>query len=302
MTELPILRISPSQLETWNCRERWRLSYFTKSTYGPPNIYYAFGSCIHRMAYGYWSGWDYQTAYSYALLPALQDQTKEDWVSKFGADTYTDVVYPHSIESKSSYIDNRKLSAKMLEKWNGRLDNLAKLTSLYFSHHGTACTDTKPLMNEQMIEWDWGVASGYQIRCTGIIDRVLSGTLTDTKTCSAIGRDWRQSVKWDNIRRPQLSFYYRYCEWANIPVEKVEIEALVQPYKGSEPDIAHIDITKELLAGKERSYQQMDWMIREIASFCRDAADSSPWPMNREICTSKYRCQYLDVCDLRAAL
>ncbi len=301
-----MIYISPSQLTTWAiCRESYRQSYLL----GPsahPSVFMAFGSCIHRMAFAYWAGWEYEKAFSWAVQPALYDKTEAEWKVKFETEEspYTTVVYPHGLLARNSFLDRVQLSAKEIDKWNERLDSLAKLTTHYFSYHGNlynfaTCetgTPGKITTNERIVQFPHSDG----VLCTGIIDRISDGKLVDTKTVTPVSRDWKVKEKEANIRKPQMNFYLEWCRRNKIEIKKVIIEAVVRPYKGSEPDLVELDITDAVFAQHERFLQQMNWAISEMVNYIQTVRDAVPWPMNRDACAGKYsECPYTPLCDLK---
>lgn len=297
----PTLRISASQLECWGCHERYRLRYMMGYSPKKPSIFMAFGSAIHRMAYGYWSGWDYNKSYDFALLPAMQDQSSEYWRNKFGAEGYTGVVYPHAVLARNSFVDTSLLTQKETEKWNERLDSLAQMASAYYEYQGVQPEGRTGTLaaNERMIQWEWGEASGYRILCQGVIDRISDGKLVDTKTVTAMDRTWRVKEKYANLRKPQLGFYLRWASQAGVAINKVAVECIVRPYRGSAVEVVELDLTNELMASRERFAQQMDWAIREIAHYVATYPKVQPWPMNSELCEGKYSaCDYDSSCSM----
>jgi hypothetical protein len=265
----------------------------------------AFGSCIHRMAFAYWAGWEYEKAFSWAVQPALYDKTEAEWKVKFETEEspYTTVVYPHGLLARNSFLDRAQLSAKEIDKWNERLDSLAKLTTHYFSHHGTAhekSSSTRANVNEKIIQFRCD--QNDIVLCTGIIDRISDGKLVDTKTVTPVSRDWKVKEKESNIRKPQMNFYLEWCRRNKIEIEKVIIEAVVRPYKGSEPDLVELDITDAVFAQHERFLQQMNWAISEMVNYIQTVRDAVPWPMNRDACEGKYSaCDFVSICDQKKA-
>jgi hypothetical protein len=263
----------------------------------------AFGSCIHRMAFAYWAGWEYEKAFSWAVQPALYDKSEAEWKVKFETEEspYTTVVYPHGLLARNSFLDRTSLSAKEVDKWNERLDSLAKLTTHYFSYHGGvgSLATVNPLVaNEKIIMFRCD--QNEIVLCTGIVDRISNGKLVDTKTVTPVSRDWKVKEKESNIRKPQMNFYLEWCRRNKIEIEKVVIEAVVRPYKGSEPDLVELDITDAVFAQHERFLQQMNWAISEMVNYIQTVREAAPWPMNRDACAGKYsECDFLPRCDMR---
>jgi PD-(D/E)XK nuclease superfamily len=262
-----MIRINQSQLDSWHCKERWRQRFLLGYHSTKPPIHYVFGSVVHILTARYWDGVDYQEAFNEALRYGLE------------------------------HMDIRLLPAKQVSRWNEMLDALPAIATVYWGFHGDDWKKTPAIFNEQFVEWQ----HSNNVTCYGTIDRLVTGgILQDTKTTSAYDRNWKQAIRWENIRRPQLSFYLRYCAQADIPVERIQVEAIVKPYRGSEPEVVILDITKEVMAQQERFVQQMDWAIREIEHYATNMREVSPWPMNTSLCVGKYsECDYLPVCDLK---
>ena len=260
------------------CREKYRLNHIIGLEPIAPNIHYQFGSVIHTMCQSYWNGEDYMTAFTKAL-------------------------------KLSQELDPRLCDAKDQKKYTDLCETIAPITSIYYKTNGEAGPSEKPIYNEYQFSWDWGTISGIHVICTGTIDRYFpDGTLRDTKTASAVGKDWKSDLKKRLLREPQLPFYRRFIEYDNgrivldesklPPVEKMQYEVIVKPYRGSEPSIEILDCTKEFMARQEVWDQQTDWAIREIAEFYANALDSQPWPQSTSACTTSIfgECDYLPVC------
>jgi len=266
MTEI---RISPTQIKLWNeCKEKHRLSYLLNRESVKPSIHYQFGKAIHKMAENYWNGKDYMQAFHAALMVAQE-------------------------------LDPRKLDVKTQAKWTELQESIAPITTIYYGYHGTA-NQNKPLLNESLVEWEWGTHAGIKIICNGIIDRFDHlGTLIDTKTASAVGANWKADLKKRLLREPQMGFYFRYL----IESKKIKIttscqyEVIVKSYRGSDPKIEIIDVTEEVCEFQQIFYQQMDWTIREIAEFYAKLQDAHPWPMSNTACVNMWgECEFLPVC------
>lgn len=294
-----MIYISPSQIGTFtNCRESYRQSYLL----GPsahPSVFMAFGSCIHRMAWAYWAGWEYEKAFSWAVQPALANKTESEWQVKFEteASPFTTVVYPHALIARSSFLDVSKLSAKEMDKWNERLDSLAKLTTHYFAYHSAAYSPGA-IANEKLVQFR--LDSNPAVLCSGIIDRISGSSLIDTKTVTPVSRDWKVNEKQANIRKPQMNFYLEWCRRNKIDIDRVIIEAIVRPYKGSDPDLVELDITDAVFAQHERFLQQLNWTVTDMVNYLGTVREAAPWPMNRDACQGKYSaCDFVPCCDLK---
>jgi hypothetical protein len=256
------------------CREKHRIEYLLGKGPVEPNIHYAFGSVIHKMAESYWSGKPYMEAFHAALSVAQE-------------------------------LDIRLLNGKDQTKWSALQDAIAPITTIYYGYHGDKATLYPPKLNESTIEWEWGTHAGMRVICNGIIDRFsASQKLIDTKTASAVGTMWKTDLKKRLLREPQMGFYLLYLMEAGIDVSGIEYEIIVKPYRGSDPRIETIDVTNEVLDFQPVFLQQMDWAIREICEFYAKCRDASPWPMNSGTgCVTKFgECDYLPVCLGKASL
>ena len=264
-----VLRINATQLKTWStCREQHRIEYLLGKTAVEPSIHYHFGSVIHKMAEGYWSGLPYMESFHNALKVAQE-------------------------------LDIRLLGAKDQGKWSSLQDAIAPITTIYYGYHAATADAHPPIMNEQTIEWEWGSHAGIKVICNGIVDRFSSHhDLIDTKTASAVGNSWKSDLKKRLLREPQMGFYLRYLEDKEQYVNKIEYEIIVKPYRGSDPRIETIDVTDEVMSFQPVFVQQMDWAIREICEFYSKCADAEPWPMSNTACTGNVfgPCDYLPVC------
>jgi hypothetical protein len=263
------IRISPSQLKTWStCKELHRIGYLLKKEAIEPSIHYQFGSVIHKMAEGYWSGLPYMESFHNALKVAQE-------------------------------LDIRLLNAKDQTKWSSLQDAIAPITTIYYGYHAATADAHPPIMNEQTIEWEWGEYAGVKVICNGIIDRLShDGKLIDTKTASAVGYTWKADLKKRLLREPQMGFYLRHL-YLNEPVKLtgIEYEIIVKPYRGSDPRIETIDVTDEVMSFQETFRQQMDWAIREICTFYANCLEAQPWPMSSTACVGMFgECSYLPVC------
>jgi hypothetical protein len=287
LREKKILRVNATQLKLWSeCREKHRIEYLLGKSAVEPSIHYHFGSVIHKMAEGYWSGKPYMESFHAALKLAQE-------------------------------LDIRLLNAKDQSKWSALQDAIAPITTIYYGYHGDKASLEPPILNERTIEWPWGEYAGIKVICNGIIDRLSHGNkLVDTKTASAVGTNWKSDLKKRLLREPQMGFYLRYLErdWfrklqmgvgteALGKVEKIEYEIIVKPYRGSDPRIETIDVTDEVMAFQPVFIQQMDWAIREMVEFYTKCADAEPWPMSNTACVSMWgECDYLPVCSGKTGL
>jgi hypothetical protein len=275
---MEILRINSSQIAAWQkCREFWRLGYGKNYTPVKPAIHLVFGQAVHKVIEGYWAGKPYLEAF-------------------------------HDGFAITQTLDTRLLLSAELTRWNGMMDSFAKTADLYYKTNGDGYETNPAKLNEKQAEWpyhspfDGHPVSGVMLY--GTIDRVRGTTLTDTKTASAMKGDWRTEFKRHHLREPQLWFYLRYCEWARIPIDRVEYEIIVKSYQGSAPDIEFIDVTKEVFALKAKMDAQIDWAIREIYTFHTQCQDVAPWPMNSGTgCFTKYgACDFEPVCNNRVSV
>jgi hypothetical protein len=269
--EKRILRINATQLKLWStCKEQHRMEYLLGMGPVEPSIHYQFGSVIHKMAEGYWSGKPYMESFHDALKVAQE-------------------------------LDVRLLNAKDHSKWSALQDAIAPITTIYYGYHQATADFHPPKLNESTIEWHWGEHAGIEVICNGIIDRFSGdGKLIDTKTASAVGSTWKSDLKKRLLREPQMGFYLRYLQdhcGKGHNVSGIEYEIIVKPYRGSDPRIETIDVTDEVMAFQPVFVQQMDWMIRELVEFYVKCSDAQPWPMSSTACIGMFgECDYLPVC------
>jgi len=271
-----VLRINATQLKTWTeCREKHRIEYLLGKTAVEPSIHYHFGSVIHKMAEGYWSGLPYMESFHNALKVAQE-------------------------------LDVRLLNSKDASKWSALQDSIAPITTIYYGYHGESASTYPAKLNETTIEWEWGTYEGIRVICNGIIDRYSIGEiLIDTKTASAVGTSWKSDLKKRLLREPQMGFYLRYLEesYGGPKVAAIQYEIIVKPYRGSDPRIETIDVTDEVMSFQPVFIQQMDWAIREICEFYSKCTDASPWPMSNTACVSMWgECDFLPVCSGKTGL
>jgi len=269
-----VLRINATQLKTWTeCREKHRIEYLLGKSAVEPSIHYHFGSVIHKMAEGYWSGLPYMESFHNALKVAQE-------------------------------LDIRLLNAKDQSKWSSLQDSIAPITTIYYGYHGDRAATYPKKLNEQTIEWNWGSHAGIEVICNGIIDRFSrDDKLIDTKTASAVGTSWKSDLKKRLLREPQMGFYLLYLQETGFRVDGIEYEIIVKPYRGSDPRIETIDVTDEVMSFQPVFIQQMDWAIREICEFYSKCADAEPWPMSNTACVSMWgECDFLPVCSGKTGL
>jgi hypothetical protein len=272
--EKGIIRVNATQLKTWaECREKHRIEYLLGKGPLAPNIHYVFGSVIHKIAENYWAGKPYMEAFHAGLAVAQE-------------------------------LDIRLLDSKDQAKWSALQDSIAPITTIYYGYHAGNTLLFPVRMNEQVIEWEWGTHAGLKVICNGVIDRFTEDRkLIDTKTASAVGSQWKADLKKRLLREPQMGFYLRYLEQAGMPVEGIEYEIIVKPYRGSDPRIETMDVTQEVMAFQPVFLQQMDWAVRELCEFYSKCRDASPWPMSNTACVSMWgECSFLKVCSGKASL
>jgi hypothetical protein len=209
----------------------------------------------------------------------------------------------HAALTEAQKLDPRLLDARDQKKWSELQDAIAPITTIYYGYHGEANIQQPVLMNEKVIEWNWGSYAGMDVVCNGIIDRLTRvRVLVDTKTASAVGKEWKSDLKKRLLREPQMGFYLRYLERLNVldpaTVSSIEYEIIVKPYRGSDPRIETIDVTREVMRFQPVFEQQMDWTIREMCEFYSKCKDAEPWPMSTSACTSMIwgDCDFLPVC------
>jgi len=272
--EKRVLRINATQLKTWStCKEMHRIEYLLGKSAVEPSIHYHFGSVIHKMAEGYWSGKPYMESFHEALKVAQE-------------------------------LDVRLLNAKDQGKWSSLQDAIAPITTIYYGYHGESTNLDPPWLNESTIEWEWGEHAGIKVICNGIVDRLSRDyKLIDTKTASTVGSSWKSDLKKRLLREPQMGFYLRYLTESNREPLGIEYEIIVKPYRGSDPRIETIDVTDEVMSFQPVFIQQMDWAIREICEFYSKCADAEPWPMSNTACVSMWgECNFLPVCSGKTGL
>ena len=270
------LRISPTQLKMWSeCREKHRISYLLNTESVAPSIHYQFGKVIHAMAQAYWDKKTYMEAFHQALQVAQE-------------------------------LDVRLLSSQNRTKWEALQENISPITTIYYGYHGNKNVTHPAYINEQFVESEWGIYAGVSVVCNGIIDRMVSGpTLVDTKTASAVGKDWKTDLKKRLLREPQMGFYsWMYQRMQGELPQRIEYEIIVKPYRGSEPKIEIIDVTKEVLNFQPVFEQQMNWAIKEMCEFYSKCREAEPWPMSNSACTASIfgECEFLPYCTGRAEI
>ena len=271
-----VLRINATQLKLWSeCREKHRIEYLLGKSAVEPSIHYHFGSVIHKMAEGYWSGKPYMESFHAALKVAQE-------------------------------LDIRLLNGKDQSKWSSLQDAIAPITTIYYGYHGDKASLARPELNETTIEWEWGKYAGIEVICNGIVDRFnfnYDRKLVDTKTASAVGTSWKSDLKKRLLREPQMGFYNRYLTESHREPLRIEYEIIVKPYRGSDPRIETIDVTDEVMSFQPVFIQQMDWAIRELCEFYSKCADAEPWPMSNTACMGMWgECDYLPVCSGKTGL
>ena len=248
-----------------NCKEFFRRQFVENIVPVKPAIHREFGIAIHRAVQFFWNGSPYEDAYEIAA-------------------------------GHLALLDETGLNVREREKLDEMRDYLPDLLAVYYESH-----EQEPAVNV-MLEREF-VHKNYLpgVHLCGRIDRfTFDLVLSDLKTASEIGRNWKSDYKEAALRDCALPLY----DWAITQMQpdsapkSIQLEVLIKPYK-SKPTRLEVVPLNEIIAYRERFKRQLDWRVRELVHYIRTYGQVQPWPMNDgSQCVSKFGpCEYLPLCN-----
>lgn len=284
------LKFSPSGMTTFTeCREKYRLRYIEGIESSEVDIHLTYGRACHKIPECYWRGLPAENAFTEAMAVCGE-------------------IGPPML-----------LPSKLRDKWLALLDGLMESVEAYyeFHHNRTWPIGIDVHMLEQEFQYSIGQISNGQLHqmlgsspsdsiyVTGRIDQYIGTTLRELKTASEIGSNWKHDYKQMLLRNWGIMVYDWYlCKRAEKLLitakapQHIEVEVLVKPYRDKRPRMELFDITKEVVAYRERTAQQLEWICREMAEYHLRYAAVNPWPMSSSACTTKFGpCDYLLGCN-----
>ena len=257
-----MLRIDASQLECFgDCHERFRRRYIENIVPKKPAIHLEFGKAFHFGPEMFWKGKGYDEAFTRAIQHVAS-------------------------------VDQSELGPQERDKWQEMQRYLPDMLACYFESHSP---DEIDQYNPNEIEFEWVYrCQGFEL--CGKIDRLSkSRILYDIKTASAVGKDWKENLRQQYLRKIGIGLYDWYlCKNPITLPSNVIIEVCVKPYRGSKPQVVEIELP-EIIAYRQRFQQQLEWRVAELKHYIENYAGTKPWPMNDgAVCVTKYgQCDYL---------
>lgn len=247
--------------EFLRCQEAFRLKYIENVTGKYISVHQEAGVAIHKAIAAYWYGSPFEEALNIAL-------------------THMQVITLDKIDPKE------------LDKWRDLQNGVPDMLACYYDTKG------EPEYTPDMVEWEWQVPNPFGIEdvtACGRLDYFHTGTLSDLKTANEWGANWKKDYRESMLRDLGLMMYDWYlCEYHNTPT-KVQLEVLLKPSEryGRKTRLEVIDMP-EIIAYRERTKQQLEWLFRNIKQMIELHRNKYPWPMSTSACTNKFgKCPYL---------
>jgi len=259
--------VDASLLKEWDCREYVRQRYLVSRETAAPNIYYTYGTALHRAVESFWQGKTFEQSM---------------------ADAYEITnAYPVKLISGNVYASN---------KWMEMVEQLPDLVAVYFDHVD------QDLSRCLQLEKEWSHPYSKEVTLCGRIDRLMVGPeLPDVKTASEIstmGVPWKQSYQRGSMMAVQFGLYDWYLQQIGMAPQRVYLEVLIKGYKNKPCRMETIELPYVVTdAYRERFRQQLEWKVSEIVSYFRNQLERKPWPMSQQLCKTVYgECPYLNAC------
>ena len=246
-----------------DCREQFRRRYIENIVPVKPSINMVFGSAIHMAVEALWKGENLKSACGVGF-------------------DYLDSV------------DESRLLVKEVGKLNQLISILPDMLEVYYKAHDWSNESDGVILLEH--EWLHEYSDGV-VLC-GKIDRYSPPLLSDLKTASEIGKEWKKNYKAEKLRDCGLALYDWYlCKIGQAP-EEIEMEVILKPYKDKPPRIEPIPLS-EIISQRERFDKQLRAYVTDIVHYMRKNAKVAPWEMNfGPMCMTKYgECDYLKLCN-----
>jgi hypothetical protein len=253
-----------------DCREMFRRRYIENITLSKPSINMVFGTAFHLSVEAFWKGKDYKSAYDIGLA---------------------------HLDS----LDITALTVREQGKYNELINTLPDMLEVYYKAH-----DKDEIKAAELIEYEW-IHYDYLpfVHLCGKIDRYMkNGVLTDLKTASEIGAEWKKKYKAEKLRDCGLSLYDWFLDTGimsgikDYTPKQIAMEVLIKPYKDKPPRLELIELN-EIIQYRDRFKQQLNWVVKEMVHYMRTYPKVKPWPMNYgPMCMTKYgECDYLPLCN-----
>lgn len=273
------LYIDASMLKDWECREFFRQRYILNRDTKAPNIYYQYGTAIHKAVESFWQGKTFEQAIADAYVITS--------------------AYPVELIKHNVYQSN---------KWMEMVEQLPDLVACYYDQTEQDVSLVQQDMGADfgrpgpMLECEWHYPYSDDVILCGRIDRIMVGPeLPDIKTASEIasgGVPWKTGYQRGKMVEIQFGLYDWYLQQISMAPRRVYLEVLIKGYKSKPCRLEIIDlpyVTTE--AYRERFKQQLAWKVAEIVDYVREHQQEKPWPMSQQLCQTKYgECPMLDVC------
>lgn len=262
-----MIYIDASMLRDWDCHEFARQRYLLNRDVAIPNIYYCYGTAIHRAVESFWQGKTFEQAMADAYVITNQ--------------------YP---------LDKIQYQVYQANKWREMVDQLPDLVAVYFDR---VEQDIKKCLQ---LEKEWSHPYTEQVTLCGRIDRLMVGPeLPDVKTASEIssmGVPWKQNYQRGKMLEMQFGLYDWYLQQVGLTPQRVYLEVLIKGYKSKPCRMEVIELPYVVTESyRNRFKQQLQWKVEEIVDYFKYSAEQKPWPMAQQLCQSKFgECPYLEIC------
>jgi hypothetical protein len=262
-----MIYIDASMLRDWDCHEFTRQRYLLNRDTKVPNIYYQYGTAIHRAVESFWQGKTFEQAMADAY--AITNQ------------------YPLDLIQYQVYQTN---------KWREMIEQLPDLVAVYYDQ---VEQDVSKVLQ---LEQEWSHPYSISVNLCGRIDRLMVGPeLPDIKTASEIssmGVPWKTGYQRGKMLEMQFGLYDWYLRQVGEAPKRVYLEVLIKGYKSKPCRMETIELPYVVTdAYRQRFDQQLEWKVEEITTYFEREREQKPWPMAQQLCQSKYgECPYLEIC------
>ncbi len=278
-----MIYIDASMLKDFECKEFGRQRYLLNRDLVAPNVFYQYGTAVHKAVQSFWEGKTFEQAM---------------------ADAYTVTSsYPVELIKHNVYISNKWM--EMVEQlpdivacyYDGMVQDLSKVARISVNVNSLGEGDSMAALES---EWTWPYSD--EVTLCGRIDRVMVGPeLPDVKTASEIssqGVPWKQMYQRGKMLEVQFGLYDWYLQQIDMTPRRVYLEVLVKGYRGKRGRLEIIELPYVVTdAYRERFRQQLAWKVSEIVDYFTHHREDKPWPMSQQLCQTKFsECPYLNLC------
>lgn len=253
---------SSSGMEFLRCQEAFRLKYIENVTGKHISIHQEAGIAVHKAVAAFWEGKTFEEALSTAL-------------------------------THMQIIPLDKIDPKEFDKWRDLQNGIPDMVACYY--------DSLAYGEAELVEHEFQLPNPFgleDVTLCGRIDRFNTGhdgTLTDVKTATEWGSNWKQDYRQSMLRDLGLMVYDFYlCEIGKTPT-MVQLEVLTKPSEryGRKTRLEWMAMP-EIIAYRERTKQQLRWLCQNIKQMIDLHRNKYPWPMSTTACTNKFgKCPYL---------